>query len=435
MTNTLLNDLLNDLRDPAVLWQAGAVLLAFALAWLLHRWLAGNKQNPSLDDSQSDSRRRVQARVGLPLIALILLAAGRWALSYHMSTGLISMTLALLATFIAVRLVVFALRTAFKRSAWLGSFERWIAIALWGFMAVFVTGLSQELWAWLESIKLNIGKVNLTLGDALVATVSLLLALLIALWAGSALESRLMRAASLDSSTKVMLARAGKAILLLIGVLLGLALVGIDLTVLSVFGGALGVGLGLGLQRIASNYVSGFIILLDRSLKIGDMITVDKYYGKVTQINTRYTVVQALDSSEAIIPNEMLVSTPVQNHSYSDSNMRVKLAVSVSYESDLERAIAILEDCAKAYSRTVENPAPTAQVTGFGADGFSVELYFWIADPENGQGNARSDVARATWKAFVAQGIEIPYPQHVVRMQRTDATFNSAANAQTTSTN
>jgi len=420
MNTTLLAHLLKDLREAAVIWQIVAVGIALLLAGLLHYWLRKRKASSGgqLKDSLADRRTRVQARIGWQTIALLLLGVAYWPLSKYMNTSVIQIALLLLGTFIAVRLIVFALRSAFTQTNWLASFERWIAISLWGLMALFVTGLNIEVWEWLESVKLRVGNIKLSLGDGLLGAVSLLLAILAALWAGSVMESKLMKATTLGLSTKVMLARAAKAALLLIGVLLGLALAGIDLTVLSVFGGALGVGLGLGLQRIASNYVSGFIILLDRSLKIGDLITVDKYYGKVTQINTRYTVVQAFDASEAIIPNEMLVSTPVQNHSYSNRNTRIKLAVSVEYHSDVEKVISLLEQCAAAHSRVVTDPAPAAQLVAFGADGFELELYFWIADPENGQGNIRSDVAREVWKNFVNAGIQIPFPQREIRIQK-----------------
>ena len=183
----------------------------------------------------------------------------------------------------------------------------------------------------LEAIQFPVGRQRLTLWDLLVGAVSVVLTLLAALWIGSVIEARLMAATSLTPNSRVVVSRLLKALLAFVAVLVALSLVGIDLTVLSVFGGALGVGLGLGLQRIASNYVSGFIILLDNSLTIGDMITVDKYYGAVSQINTRYTVIKALDGTETIVPNEMLVSSPVINHSYSDRKVRVAVKVSVAY--------------------------------------------------------------------------------------------------------
>ena len=175
-------------------------------------------------------------------------------------------------------------------------------------------------------------------------------------------------------------------------------------------------GLGLGLQRIASNYVSGFIILLDRSLSIGDMITVDKFYGAVSQINARYTVVKALDGTETIVPNEMLVSRPVINHSYSNTTVQVVVKLSVAYDADVDRALQILVEAAAAQSRVLTEPAPAAFITGFGADGIDLQVGFWIRDPEAGSLPIRSEIARSVLQQFGAAGIHIPFPQREVRI-------------------
>jgi small-conductance mechanosensitive channel len=225
-----------------------------------------------------------------------------------------------------------------------------------------------------------------------------------------------MRADTLTTNSRVVLARVVKALLLVVAVLVGLSSVGIDLTVLSVFGGALGVGLGLGLQRIASNYVSGFIILLDRSLSIGDMITVDKFYGRVDQINTRYTVIKALDGTETILPNEMLVSTPVINHSLTSPEVRVVIKTSIAYSADLDRALDILAECARAQPRVLPRPEPGAFITALGADGIELEVGFWIRDPEEGTLAVRSEITRQVLRRFAAEGIEIPFPQRDIRI-------------------
>jgi small-conductance mechanosensitive channel len=205
---------------------------------------------------------------------------------------------------------------------------------------------------------------------------------------------------------------------LVLAVLIALPLVGIDLTLLSVFGGALGVGLGLGLQRIASNYVSGFIILLEKSLRIGDMVTADKYYGSVTQIKTRYTVLRALDGTEAIVPNELLVAQPVLNHSYSDRQVRLVTRVSAAYRHDPEQAMALMVQAASENPRVLTDPSPTAALVEFAADGFLLELGFWIRDPEEGRLNVTSAVNIAIWRLFVANGIEIPYPHRDINIRR-----------------
>jgi small-conductance mechanosensitive channel len=408
-----LAELMADLRGAAVLWQLAAIALALALGWAATRWLSTRHE-------AQIAAGKLTLRISTPLIALLVLILLRTVLQHHeLNTVLVRIALLWMGTFAVVRLVVHVLRTSFKAAAWIESFERWIVMLLWLTLLLLVTGWYRPVWDWLEGFAFSIGSTKVNVAELLAGVVAVGVTLLGALWAGTAIEAQLNKAHGLDSSTRVVLSRVAKAVLLLVGILLGLSIVGFPLGALSVFGGALGVGLGLGLQRIASNYVSGFIILLDRSVKIGDMITVDKYYGRVTQITTRYTVVQGFDSSEAIIPNEMLVSTPVQNNTHSDSRTQVKLPVSVSYESDLDLALHILTECAGQHPRVVAEPAPNALVLGFGADGIDLQLSFFIPDPENGTGGVRSDVARAVWARFKADGIAVPYPQRVIHLNST----------------
>jgi small-conductance mechanosensitive channel len=193
--------------------------------------------------------------------------------------------------------------------------------------------------------------------------------------------------------------------------------VGLDLTLLSVFGGALGVGIGLGLQKLASNYIAGFTILIDRSIRLGDMITVDSRHGVVTRVTSRYVVVRSLDGVEAIVPNETLVTTTVLNHSYTSRDVRLGLPVQVAYESDLELALQLLEAAGTAHPRVTKTPnAPKAFVVRFGESGIDLELGVWILDPENGQLNLRSDLNRAIFRSFAEHGIRIPYPQRELRL-------------------
>jgi small-conductance mechanosensitive channel len=375
-------------------------------------------------------------RLAFPASAFLIVFVGAMALrasglvSRFADFQLVRLTLTLLAAMAVIRLVVYVLRRSLPRATWLGSFERWIALLIWVAVALYLTGVLSDVIATLESMRLAIGKSQINVWDLLVAAASVLATVLAALWVGSSLEARLMRAESLTANSRVVLTRVIKALLLLVAVLVALSLVGIDLTVLSVFGGALGVGLGLGLQRIASNYVSGFIILLDRSLSIGDMITVDKYYGRVAQINTRYTLIKALDGTETILPNEMLVSTPVVNHSLTSREVRVVMKVSIAYSSDLDRALEVLGECARTQSRVLEKPEPGAFVTALGADGIELEVGFWIRDPEEGTLAVRSEITRSVLRRFAAEGIQIPFPQRDIRIVAADgATITTPSSA------
>jgi len=224
-----------------------------------------------------------------------------------------------------------------------------------------------------------------------------------------------MRMETMHSSLRAVMARMGRALFILFAVLISLSLVGIDLTVLSVFGGALGVGIGLGLQKIVSSYVSGFVILLERSLAIGDVVVVDKYSGQVTQINTRYTVVRGADGIETVVPNEMLVSGPVQNYSLTDRTLRLVTKIVVAYHTDIDFVLGLLQSTVANVARISTEPAPQALLARFDAAGFELEIGFWIADPENGRSNVLSDVNRAIWKVLQQHQIEVPYPQREAR--------------------
>ncbi|WP_339936803.1 mechanosensitive ion channel family protein [Undibacterium luofuense] len=273
-----------------------------------------------------------------------------------------------------------------------------------------------DLLAALEDVVLPVGKNKISLLAILQACISVVLTLIVALWASAALEAKLMALPTAHTSFKVVMSRVSKALLIVLAVLASLTMVGIDLTVLSVFGGALGVGLGFGLQKIASNYVSGFIILLDRSMSIGDMISVDKFNGKVTQINTRYTVLQGLDGAESVIPNEMLVSTPVQNFSLTNTSVAMWTDFSVGYDTDLDALLPVLAQAALTVERVCKDPAPGAHLMRFGADGLELRVSFWIADPQNGKTGVLSDVNRALWAVMKERGIELPFPQRVVHI-------------------
>ena len=227
-----------------------------------------------------------------------------------------------------------------------------------------------------------------------------------------------MRAETLHSSLRVVLSRLVKSLLVLVALLIVLPLAGIDITVLSVFGGALGVGIGFGLQKIASNYVSGFIILLDRSMQLGDIITADNFHGTLTQITTRYVVVRSPDGREAMIPNETLITQTVINHTHTDTNMRLATQVQIDYGADVEHAMRILVDVARQHPRVLADPPPVALLSKFADSGIDLELGFWIGDPENGSANVRSDLNIGVCRAFAAAGIRMAYPRMIVAVER-----------------
>ncbi len=315
-----------------------------------------------------------------------------------------------------IRLVVYALRQAFAPSGWLAAFERFVAATVWAIVALYVVGILPEVVDWMEQVAIPIGKQRLSLWQILHGVITVMVTVVAALWIGGVIEARIVGTRDLDASLRLVLARLSKAVLVAVAILVSLPLVGIDLTTLSVFGGALGVGLGFGLQKIASNYVSGFILLLDHSIRPGNMVKLDQHAGEVTQMTTRYTVLRALNGVEAIVPNDVLISSIVQNQTFTNPKVRHALQLQVGYGSDVEQAMRILEAAARDHPRVLADPPPRAFLESFADSGLNLELGFWIADPHEGTLAIRSDVNLAVWREFKAAGIEIPYPQREVRL-------------------
>ena len=378
----LLAQFWRDMQQPEFYWEVLALALILAFSWSLSLRL---RRRESLSATPGGSALHAFGvgslkRMFFPLFALVLVLILRHGLkSAHVAhLSLFDLTVPLLVSWALVRVLVYVLRCVFSNGGFLTSFERLITAAIWGGVVLNITGLDDPLIEMLELVSFSIGKQTLNL------------------W---------------------LLARLAKATLSVIALLCSLSLVGIDVTALSVFSGALAVGLGLGLQKIASNYVSGFIILLDRSIRLGNLVAIDdKTSGTVAQITTRYTVLRTLTGVEVIIPNEYLVNNIVRNLSFTDTRLRVTVAVQVAYGCDLEQAMALMIAAAQSQPRVLVDPAPGALITGFADSGIDLELGFWVADPEAGTGNVRSDVSLAIWKTFRASGIEIPFPQREVRL-------------------
>jgi small-conductance mechanosensitive channel len=418
--SSLLSDLWGDLRDPGILWQVAALLACLGVGWLLARLMRGKFVTRDAQTRFVRLGMESFARVLSPVLALTFIAIATPLLAQWHRVNLLRLAIPIVASFALIRLAFYVLRRIFAKNGKGGTVllfaEAIFATVIWIGFALHITGLWPDLIAYLEETTLPVGRNKVSILVILQAAASVVATLMLALWTGALLEERLMRLDTVHSSLRAVMARMSRAVLIVIAVLLSLSLVGIDLTILSVFGGALGVGIGLGLQKIVSSYVSGFVILLERSLAVGDVVNVDKYYGQVTRINARYTIVRAGDGIETIVPNDMLVSGPVQNYCLTDQRLRVATQVTVSYDCDIESVLKMLPETAARAERVLTDPAPQALLLRFGADGFEVEIGFWIADPENGRANVLSEVNRAIWKVLQQHRIEVPFPQREVRI-------------------
>ena len=406
----LFNDLWADVQDPNFIWQVGALLVCLGAALQIARWWQGRHVEGA--GRLSDAG----ARLVFPLTGMVLVGLTRLILKPFFQVNLLKLALPLLGSMALVRGVIFVLRQAFPRAAWLGTWERIIVTGIWGWMALYITDLAPYVIDSLTQVDFTIGQQHVDLWMILHGVVTVFLTVVFALWVAGLIEGRLVRIESMDSSLRIVGIRIAKALLTVIALVASLSLVGIDMTALSVFTGALGVGLGFGLQKIASNYVSGFIILLDRSIRLGNIVQVGSDAGQVTQITTRYTVLKHPGGTEYIVPNEMLIGSVVQNQTYSDSRMRLTTVVGVAYGSDIDLVMRLMTEVASAQPRVLAEPGPKVFLTQFGDSSINLELGFWIDDPEEGKGNVVSDINLAIWRIFRAHDIEIPFPQREVRI-------------------
>lgn len=408
----LLTDVLRELGDARLWWEVLLVGVALSLGWLLARTI--NKRFP--DASVGAWKLTGFARVLAPALSLLLLLLSRAIVKTWIPVSLVNLALAGLIALTMIRLVAYLLRSGFAPGNLVTLVERmatWIVVLA---LALHVTGLHYEVLNALDEVSLTLGKQRISLLTVLEGVLSVGMTLVITLSIGRLFERRLMHADGLNMNHRIVLAKSVRALLVFFGVLIALPLAGIDITFLSVFGGALGVGLGFGLQKVASNYISGFIILLDRSIRIGDIVTVDGRFGEITEINNRYTVLKSPDGTEAIIPNETLITSTVVNHSFTNREVRVNIPVGVAYGTDIERAMALLVEAAYSNPRVLHDRPPDTLLREFGDNGINLELVVWIRDPEEGQLSLRSAINLEILKRFKAAGVEIPFPQRDIRI-------------------
>lgn len=410
----VLQEMQTDLLAPSMLWQLSVIALSLLLAWSINGLLRAYVMR------KAQERWKVGIggfnRALFPLSSLLFIYVGQAILSHWQHTPLLTLAATLLLAMAIIRLVVYALRYIFSPSGWLRTMEGGISSLVWVIVALHLSGILPEIVALLDGVSFNLGKNRVTLLIILQALLIILITLFVALWLSRWVENRLMGTMQINMNLRVVLSKLVRVLFSLIAVLMALSAVGLDITLLSVFGGALGVGLGFGLQKIASNYVSGFIILLDDSIHIGDIVTVEPHYGVVSELRSRYMVLRKLDNTEVIIPNENLVTNVMINHSMSDRRVRVQMSLQVSYQTDLDLAMKLMMEAARTQERVLPDPAPSALVRAFADSGIELLLNVWINDPENGSARLQSEIYLDIWRAFKANGVSIPYPQREVRI-------------------
>jgi small-conductance mechanosensitive channel len=404
---------LHDFAQPSILIELGALAVCAALAWLLVALL--RKKLYHNDPRSMFFGRRVIDGVLFPLALLGSAYLARALLLQWLPATAFRLAIPVLLALVVVRVGAKVLQLAFPRAPWVPPLEQTISWLAWVAMALWVTGLLPVLLSDLDDIRWKVGTSTLSLRTLLEGLVTTGVVLLVTLWLSAVLENRLLRQASGDSlSLRKALANGVRALLLFVGLLVAASSVGIDLSTLSVLGGAVGVGVGLGLQKLAASYVSGFVILAERSVRIGDNVRLDGFEGRVTDITGRYTVIRAGSGRESIVPNDMVVGSRVENLSLADPRVWNSTVISVAYDSDVDVVMRLLIEAALACPRVLREPAPSAALSNFGADGLEFTLGFWIDDPHNGLLGLRSEINLAILRSLRTHGIDIPYPQRVL---------------------
>ena len=379
----------------SLVWALRRATLQWELRVLLGRQLVDGVLFPSL------------------LLGLVFASRSIWAKSHPL--WLFDFLLPVCVSLAAIRLGVKVLQAAFKDAAWVRPVERSLSWLAWGAVVLWLTGLLPMVLEELDLIQWKVGSSHLSVRTLIEGGLTAGLVMLLTLWVSSAIESRLLRTSTgSELSLRKAVSNAVTSLLMFVGLMVSLSAVGIDLTALSVLGGAVGVGIGFGLQKLAANYVSGFVILAERSMRIGDSVKLDGFEGRVTDIKARYTVIRAPTGRESIVPNEMLINSRVENLSLADSRVLQSTSVLVAYGSDVDLVMRLLTQACELQMRVLKEPAPFVTLTSFAADGLEFCAHYWVDEQQSGLLTLKSEINLSILKLLNAHGIEIPYPQRVV---------------------
>ncbi|MGD8581109.1 MAG: mechanosensitive ion channel [Gammaproteobacteria bacterium] len=400
--------------------QLGTVLVCGALAALTHKhWQNFITRLVGSLEKKGFIRFMLRAtnRIAFPMSMLLYLILTRFLLDqFGVNTAVLDIFTPLLLSLAGIKLGVYILRAGFTPSPALRAWENVFSLSVWSILAVHLLGWLPDIVKAMDEFAFTFGETRISVLSFFQLTVSIIIFIVLANWLTRFIEARTRRSQYLNPSMRVVLTKTSKFVIYGLAILFALKAVGIDFTAFAVFSGAVGVGIGFGLQKIFSNFISGFILIFDRSIRPGDVITIGNRFGWVQELNARYVVVRDRDGVEALIPNENLITSEVTNWSYSDRSVRQRLPVSISYHDDPELAMKLMVESAEEHPRALKSPEPVARLLRFGDNGIELELRIWIIDPENGIANVTSDINLAFWKRFKEHNITIPFPQRDVHL-------------------
>ncbi len=421
-------EIIDHLLEPPNLLQLAVIAAAIAIGWWIASVLRPRfAQAEAPDDLASRTREATWVALPFAVILLILATTDGLVHALGMPARFIDVAVQLTGLLLLIRVVVYVIRVSIGARARIKGWGTPISVVVWVFLSLHLLGWGDTVIGLLDGIGINAGKTRISVWSVMKLLVTVSLFVVAAMWASRWLERRVLKLDGLAPNMRIGIAKFLQAFLVALSVLVGLNAAGLDLTTLNVLTGAIGIGLGFGLQSIAANFVSGFVLLMDRSIKPGDVIsftgmpgTTTEGFGWVEELRGRYVVVRDRDGVEMLVPNQNLITNPVINWSYTDPRVRLKLPVRISYGDDPELAMRLLLESTEGHRRIIRDPAPVARLMAFGDHGIELELRFWIPDPQEGVNNVRSDVNRAIWRLFKEHGLTIPMAQRHVRLEMVD---------------
>ncbi len=403
----------------STLMELAIIIISGIIVFFLHQWSIASIANSSKGNWKFAGD--AFSKIVNPIIFSIIILISSYILNAYQDTNLLDIAQILAMALILIRLVVYLVRYILQPNPLLNAYENILSFILWIFVALYLFGILKPILNTLESITFSFGEKDFSILLVIQLLIGIFVSIIVAMTLGRFIENRLMKINQLSLNGRVMINKVLRIALYVIAVVIALDTIGLDLTFLSVFGGAFGVGLAFGMQKIASNYISGFTILLDKSVQIGDILTIGEHYGIVNSIQSRYTVLRKLDGVEVIIPNETLIAENIVNHTSSDRKVRVAIDIQIGYNSSVDEATKIMLSCCNAQERVIkENPEPTVYLMNFGESGIDLKLVFFILDAEEGTYRLRSDINKEIWKQFTEKNIEIPFPQRVIHINKND---------------
>jgi small-conductance mechanosensitive channel len=419
---------------PITLTQLVLLVMSIVVAVILGRLVRNSKHARAIAINTGFKARVQEAFVvssphSIALILIALSTGTMHLLDYQ--SGILDTGVSLLALLLLVRVIVYVFRVSVGNRAPIKGWGNTISLIIWSVMALHVLGWFEPVVVALDGIGVQAGNSRISVWSVLKLAFTVGVFVLAAVWMARWIERRLMGMSAVAINMRIGLAKFIQAGLIGISLLIGLNAAGMDVTTLNVLTGAVGIGLGFGLQSIAANFVSGFVLLMDRSIKPGDVIsfsgttgTTTEAFGWVQELRGRYVVVRDRDGIETLVPNQHLITHPVINWSYTDTRIRMKLPVGISYDCDPEKAMSLLLEAAHSQPRILQNPAPAARLMSFGDYAIQLELRFWISDPQEGLNNVRSDVNRKIWQLFKENKIIIPVPQREIVIRDSSSTVH-----------